>query len=166
MSAYALAGADAAPGRIAGACVGHRIEIAAPPELVWDFVADFEGWEDWNPLYIESAGRAEEGATIRFRVALEGMKPQAGKARVLTVSGGELLEYMTTSLGGLLKAFRFVEVEELSPTTCAVTNGEILGGPLGRVVAKGLGDKVGKGLEGMNRALRDVAERKWRGQSG
>ncbi|HUD27715.1 MAG TPA: SRPBCC domain-containing protein [Novosphingobium sp.] len=153
-------------GRIRGTCVGHRIEIAAPPELVWDFVADFEGWQGWNPLYVESRGRAEPGGTIRFKVALEGMKAQASAAKVLVVEANERLEYTISGLGGLLKTYRFIEIDELSPTACAVTNGEIMGGPLGGIVSRALAEKVGKGLHGMNEALRRVAERKWQGRAG
>lgn len=163
--AYQLPDDDGMSGRPRGRCIGHRIEIAAPPELVWDFVADFEGWQDWNPLYVESRGRAEPGSTVRFKVKLEGMKPQGGSAKVLLLEAGERLEYAMSGLGGLLKTHRFVDIEELSPTTCAVTNGEIMAGPLGGAVSRALGEKVGKGLEVMNEALRRVAERKWRARA-
>lgn len=165
-SSYEMPEGAGAPGRIKGRCVGHRIEIGAPPELVWDFIADFEGWQGWNPLYTHTRGRAEPGGTVRFAVKLEGMKPQKSAAQVLTVNTNELLEYSMTSFAGMLKVFRFVEVEELSPTRCAVVNGEIMGGPLGAVFSRALGEKIGQGLEGMNRALRMIAERKWSGRPG
>lgn len=152
------------PGRIRGRCVGHRIEIDAPPELVWDFIVDFEGWDSWNPLYIATSGWADPGQMLRFTVSLDGLKPQKGKARVKTVRANELFEYGISSFGGLLKVHRFIEVEEVSPTRCAVVNGEIMGGPLGALLSRSLGDKVGKGLQGMNKALRKVAERKWNGR--
>lgn len=163
---YALPHGCDSPGRISGTCVGHRVEIAAPPALVWDFIADFEGWQAWNPLYVQTSGRAEPGERIRFAVQLEGMKPHKGAAQVVTVRAGELLEYRVNGLGGLSKAFRFVEIEPLSATSCAVTNGEIMGGPVGLLIVRALGGKVGKGLEAMNLALRAVAERKWQGISG
>lgn len=153
-----------APGRIKGGCVGHRVEIDAPPELVWDFIADFEGWQSWNPLYVETHGKAEPGQKLHFTVRLEGLKPQKGGAKVTALRPNELLEYEISSFGGLLKTQRFVEVEELSPTRCAVTNGEIMGGPLGGLVARAIGGKVGKGLQGMNEAMKRVAERKWHGR--
>jgi len=152
------------PGRLQGICVGHRIEIDAPPELVWDFIADFQGWDAWNPLYIRTRGRAIEGEKLNFTVSLEGMKPRAGSAQVTCVRPGELLEYQVSTMAGLVKAQRFVAVEELSPTRCAVANGEIMAGPVGKLIARSVGSKVGKGLEGMNRALRQIAERKWSAQ--
>lgn len=161
-----FAGACDEPGRIKGRCVGHRITIEAPPELVWDFVADFQGWSSWNPFYSDTLGSADEGGTVHFAVHLEGLKPQKNKAQVSKVRPNELLEYRLSSFGGLVKAFRFIEIEELSPIRCRVGNGEILGGPLGPVIARAVGPKVAAGLRDMNEALKAIAERKWRGQRG
>lgn len=162
--AWQFSGACDDPGRLKGRCVGHRITIEAPPELVWDFIADFEGWQSWNPLYKDTVGIAEEGAEVRFAVHLAGIKPQASKAQIVTVRQHELLEYRLRNLAGLLKVFRYIEIEELSPTRCRVVNGEIMGGPLGSAISKRLGDTVAQGLKGMNEALKLVAERKWRGR--
>lgn len=159
-----FSGACDDPGRLRGRCVGHRITIEAPPELVWDFVADFQGWSSWNPLYGDTAGTAEVGEPLRFTVHLAGMKPQRGKAVVRKVEADTLLEYAVSSLGGLVKAFRYVEIEELSPVRCRVVNGEIMGGLLGGLVYRAVRAKVGEGLKAMNEALQRVAERKWRGR--
>jgi len=155
-----------APGRIDGRCIGHRIEIEAPPELVWDFVADFEGWDAWNPLYPSTSGAAEEGAMLRFTAKLPGSKPRPGKAQVRTVRPQSLFEFGLRSLGGLLQVLRFVEVHEVSQTRSVVVNGDIWGGPLGRILLPRMIQPLGEGLEAMNLALRQVAERKWRGHQG
>ncbi|MET1754313.1 SRPBCC domain-containing protein [Novosphingobium sp. RD2P27] len=159
-----VSGACDEPGRLKGACLGHRTTIEAPPELVWDFIADFEGWGGWNPLYQDTLGHAEEGEQIRFVVHLSGMKPQKAKAQVTKVRQNELLEYAVSGPAGLLKIMRFVEIHELSPTRCQVVNGEIMGGPLARLVPRSLGKKASQGLKDMNEALKFVAERKWRGR--
>lgn len=162
---WQFAGACDAPGRIRGRCVGHRVTIEAPPELVWDFVADFEGWTSWNPFYSATSGTAEEGGALRFTAHLAGMKPQRCKGRVLSVRQDELFEYEVRKMAGLIQALRFVELEELSPTRCRVANGEIMGGPAGRLVSRMVGEKVTQGLMDMNAALKAVSERKWRGRS-
>ncbi|VWX52796.1 SRPBCC domain-containing protein [Novosphingobium sp. 9U] len=163
---WEFSGACDDPGRLRGRCVGHRITIDAPPELVWDFVADFQGWSSWNPLYGDTVGAAEEGERLRFSVQLAGMKPQKGQAVVRKAEADTLLEYAVSSMGGLVKAYRYVEIEELSPVRCRVVNGEIMGGPLGGLVYRAVGAKVGEGLKAMNEALKRVAERKWRGRPG
>lgn len=161
---WQFAGVYDEPGRLKGRCVGHRITIDAPPEMVWDFIADFEGWKAWNPLYGDTSGSAQEGETLHFAVNLAGMKPQKGKAQVLAVRQNELLEYAISNMFGIVKVLRFIEVEELSPTRCRVVNGEVMGGPAGKLVARMVSEKVAQGLKGMNEALKKVAERKWQGQ--
>lgn len=163
-SGWELPSGREAPGRLRGNCVGHCVEIDAPPELVWDFIVDFEGWQAWNPLYVSTRGKAEPGRKLHFSVRLDGLRPQKGVAQVTAVRPNEFLEYGMSSFGGLLKVQRFVEVAELSPTRCTVTNGEIMGGPIGALISRAAGDKVGNGLQGMNEALKAVAERKSKGR--
>jgi hypothetical protein len=138
--------------------VGHRIEIAAPADAVWRVVADLDRWGTWNPLYIEARGAAEMGGRLAMTIALEGMKPQKAKATVVTVEPGRLLEYAIVNLGGLVKAFRYVEIEPLGPERCAVSNGEIMTGPIGVLLGRAIGEKVRRGLQAMNEALKAKVE--------
>jgi hypothetical protein len=138
--------------------VEHRIEIAAPAAKVWRVVADLDRWGSWNPLYIEASGQLLVGQPFVMTIALEGMKPQKARAQIVTVEAEAKLEYAISSLGGLVKAFRYVEIEALDPGSCAVRNGEIMTGPLGRVLARIVGEKVRSGLEGMNEALKAKVE--------
>lgn len=143
-------------------CYGHRVTIEAPPEVVWDFVSDFTGWGSWNPLYGDTVGVAEVGQTLHCLVNLEGMKPQKFQAQVYRVVPNELLEYGVSSLGGLIKVYRYIQIEELSPIRCRVANVEIMGGLIGQqVLARLIGAKAASGMRTMNEALKFIAERKW-----
>jgi uncharacterized protein YndB with AHSA1/START domain len=44
-------------------------EIAAPPEVVWDVLADFESWPKWNPDVnsIELEGPVAVGSVFRWK---------------------------------------------------------------------------------------------------
>lgn len=46
-----------------------RVEIAAEPEVVWDTVADFERWPEWNPDVrgMSVDGPVAEGTTFRWK---------------------------------------------------------------------------------------------------
>lgn len=134
------------------------MDICAPIETIWALIEDFDAWESWNPLYVESDGSFVVGGMLDFAVALPGMKPQKGRATVITVQSRELLEYRMTSLGGLARATRFIEIRQSGPGLYSVTNGEIMGGLLGPVFFALFGKRVRQGLQGMNEVLRQLAE--------
>lgn len=154
------------PGRPKGRCSGGYIEIDAPPEMVWSIIADLDGWSAWNPLYTRMDGEMREGAKIDMIVSIPGMKPMDTTATVFSVRPRECFEYGLSNMGGLLRAFRFVEIEVIAPMRCGVANGETMSGPVGWLLARIAGAKVGQGLRAMNDRLKQLAEEKWRSGGG
>ena len=57
--------------RSAPAVASSKIEVAAPPEVVWDVIADFPAWPDWNPEVksISIEGPVAEGTRFRWKAA-------------------------------------------------------------------------------------------------
>lgn len=145
-------------GRPKGKCAGGYVEIEAPAALVWDIVGDWRGWGEWNPLYTHTSGEPTEGGEIGFTVCVPGMKPMDASAVVYTYRAPDCFEYGLSNVAGLLKAFRFIDVEEITPGRCGVANGEIISGLLGRIVAAAAGAKVTEGLQAMNAKLKEIAE--------
>ena len=139
--------------------VEHRIEIAASPEEVWRPIEAIGEWGRWNPLYIAASGVARVGETIDFTVALEGMKPQKGRAVVRSVEPGRSLQYQTSDLGGLVRATRYIVLEPRDEGRTVVANGEFMEGLVGRLLGRLIGGKVLAGLTGMNHALKTLVER-------
>ena len=45
-----------------------QIDIDAPPNVVWQTLADFERYPDWNPYHIRVVGELAEGAPLEVRV--------------------------------------------------------------------------------------------------
>lgn len=145
-----------------GVRVEHRIGVQAPAEVVWELVYDIANWSSWNPLYAEASGTIRIGEKLDLAVVLPGMKPQKAQATVLEWVPNEQLHYQTVSLGGMIRGTRYVEIEELAPESCIVANGEIMGGLLGPTLARSIGGKVYKAIRGMNEALKEQAESRWR----
>ena len=145
-----------------GIRVEHRIGIQAPAEAIWELIHDVDGWSRWNPLYAEASGAIRIGGTLNLTVVLDGMKPQPARATVLEWVPNEQLHYQTVGLGGLVRGTRYVEIEQLAEESCIVSNGEIMGGLLGPTVARQVGGKVFRALRGMNEALKEQAETRWR----
>lgn len=44
-----------------------QIAIDAPPARVWDVIADFSRYPDWNPFILEVIGEVRPGASVRYR---------------------------------------------------------------------------------------------------
>jgi hypothetical protein len=139
----------------------HRIGVHAPPEVIWALISDLEGWANWNPLYPQASGDIHIGAPLDMTLALPGEKPQKLRATVLDWVPNEQLHYQITALGGLVRAIRYIEIEALTPESCIVSNGEIMGGLLGPSIARGIQARVYKGLRLMNEALKAQAESRW-----
>ena len=138
--------------------VAHRIEIAAPAAAVWSVLADLDRWGAWNPLYVEAAGEPVVGAPFAMTIALEGMKPQKARATIVSVEPQATLEYAIVNLGGLVKAFRYIDLRALGADRCEVVNGEVMTGLAGGLLARLVGEKVRKGLQAMNKALKARVE--------
>jgi hypothetical protein len=153
-------------GRPSGTCSGGYVEIDAPIETVWSIVGDWRGWGAWNPLYTHTAGEPREGAEVDMTVSLSGMKPLNVRATVKVYRAPTHFEYGLSQMGGLVKAHRFIELEELAPGRCSVANGEIMSGPVGWLLARIAGGKVGDGLKAMNAKLKELAEAKAQQQTG
>ena len=51
--------------------------IAAPPELVWQVLVDFDAYAQWNPWLVEAHGDARVGAAVDARVELKGKTRRA-----------------------------------------------------------------------------------------
>jgi uncharacterized protein YndB with AHSA1/START domain len=47
----------------------REIEMAAPPEVVWDVLTEFDRWPEWNPdvKSMSYAGRLEPGSQFRWK---------------------------------------------------------------------------------------------------
>jgi hypothetical protein len=145
-----------------GSTVEHSIAIAVPAEFIWGMLEDVGSWSSWNPIYRRASGSIATGDTLRMNVALPGMKPQDVSATVSRAIPNAQLHYGSPALGGLIRANRFVEIAPSGPRSCTVTNGEAMGGLLGRLLARSVGPKVRDGLQQMNEGLKQAAEAKWR----
>lgn len=155
-----FAAATRKPGRPKGRVTGGYTVIDAPVEVVWGIAGDFQSWGEWNPLYIRTSGEPRVGNVIEMTVQVEGMPAMDAKATVVTNRDNACLEYSLRQMAGLLKAFRFIEVEEVAPGRTGLANGEITSGLLAGLIAAKVGPRVDAGLKAMNAKIKQLAEAK------
>lgn len=90
------------------ACVTRKevdtsIDIAAPRAEVYEVLADFRRYDEWNPYHVRVAGLAEKGAQLDVRVSRpDGVVVDVPHVRVLQADPGEALAWG----GGIAGLFR------------------------------------------------------------
>lgn len=146
--------------------VEHRIGIRASSDAIWDIVSDLRTWGEWNPIYPQAAGDLRIGQTLTLTLQLPDDKPRTIQPVVLDWVPREQLHWRLSMMGGLVNTLRYIEIEELAPGSCIVSNGEIFKGLLGTRVLKANATKLRKGFTAMGMALRDRAEAQWRAGGG
>jgi hypothetical protein len=159
-------GGGGAPAPPSGVKIEHRIGIQASSDAIWELIYDLSTWKDWNPLYVEAEGQVRIGSALALKMVLPGDEPMVIRPTVLEWVPYEQLHWRLRLMGGLVTTTRYIEIEQLGPASCVVSNGEIFGGLLGPYVAKRMGRKVWRGFEAMNQALKDAAEQRWRAEGG
>jgi hypothetical protein len=60
-------------------------------------------------------------------------------------------------MGGLARGTRYIDIATTADG-CAITNGEVMGGLVGPLLARAVGAKVAAALQGMNVALKAKVE--------
>lgn len=136
----------------------HSLDMRASVDVIWREIENFGNWPTWNPLYIETDGTFVEGSDVRFTVVIPGLQPQKGRATVLFVVPGKSVTYRMRSMGGLLTATRIIELYPDGDDVCAIVNVERMGGLLSPLLFRMFADKVRRGLQGMNEALKERLE--------
>ena len=139
--------------------IEHRVGIQAPPEAIWEVLADISRWKDWNPLYPRADGVVRIGSTLDLDLALPGRKPQQIRPVILDWIPNEQIHWRVTALGGLVRTIRFLEIEKLTDTGCIFANGEVFDGLIGPAVARSLRGSVRSGFAAMSEALKARVER-------
>ncbi len=102
------------------------IDIAAPPDVVWEHLADFESYPDWNPFILWAEGDLVEGGTVRFGIPTQ-KNPLT--ATVLSVKPGEALIWAAKSVPGVQPKY-IRRLEAVDAQTTRFINREEFSGPL------------------------------------
>jgi hypothetical protein len=142
--------------------IEHRVGIQAPPEAIWAVISDIEGWEAWNPIYPKARGTLRIGAPLTLELALRDRKPQTIHPVILDWIPNEQIHWRLTALGGLVRATRYLEIEQLNETGSIFSNGEVFDGPLAPVVLRSLARPVRHGFRAMGEAVKARVEATWR----
>jgi hypothetical protein len=144
-----------------------EIEIAAPPERVWQVLSDLHAYGEWNPFIVQATGQAVVGARLTLR-----MQPTTGKERTLRptvteVREGELLRWIgRLVVPGLMDVEHTFFLEPAPGNGTRVHQGEDFRGLLVPLVARTLDRGTLPAFEAMNEALKRRVEESMSSQRG
>jgi hypothetical protein len=140
--------------RSAPAVASSEIEVVAPPEVVWDVLADFPSWPEWNPdvKALEIDGPLAEGTEFRWKAG-----PLSIRSTLREVERPRLLGWTGDAFG--ISAVHVWRFEPRDGNTRVVTE-ESWAGALPRLL-RGLGrDALQKSLDSGMPHLKGEAERR------
>ena len=112
--------------------IESRVGIRADSEVIWNIIADLDGWDRWNPYEAEVAGAIAFGGVIRLTERLPGFPERQA---VHSVAEWQPLAQLVLAekRGWLFRAVRYIEIEELARGNCIVANGVIFSGLRGEL---------------------------------
>ncbi|MEX1365322.1 MAG: SRPBCC domain-containing protein [Nannocystaceae bacterium] len=136
-----------------------EIEIGAPPQAVWDVLANHEHWSKWNPVLmaLHVDGPLREGMPARLTVQLgPPMGPRTIPVRLVAAREPHELAW-EGGPAGLIRA-RHGFVLEPTATGTRVVHTEVFEGTVASPLIWLLRSRLEKSYERFNRGLRDRCE--------
>jgi hypothetical protein len=144
----------------------HRIGVQTPASVIWEMIADINGWPTWNPLYPKARGEVQFGAVLELEVALPGQAPRTIRPKVRDWTPNEQIIWDLSMMGGLIRSTRYIEIETLENGNCIFSNGEFFEGPAMRLIGKKTRRAIKAGFRAFGETVRDRAEAAWKAQGG
>lgn len=135
-----------------------EVEIDAAPAAVWEVLADFAAYPEWNPFVVSVEGRPVKGERLRVRIAPPGGRAMTFTPTVLDAEPGRRLRWLgRLLLPGLFDGEHDFTIEPLGEGRSRVVQQETFRGPLVPVFGKGF-DRTLAGFRAMHAALRQRVE--------
>lgn len=138
--------------------IEQRCHVAAPGEVVWSVIADFQAYEQWNPFVLRCQTVLEPGADIVMTVRL-GSRVLQQTERVSAVELGRYFSYTMKPVPGLLTSLREHIIEPgTDEASCWYTSRFQLRGLASPVLSVLMGKDLRRGFSTMTEALVSRAE--------
>ncbi|MEW6154926.1 MAG: SRPBCC domain-containing protein [Actinomycetota bacterium] len=128
--------------------------VGAPPERVWDVLADFEGWDGWNPTLFGADGPPRAGAEVRMTLRMGRLKvPMRQQVRI--VDPPRQLTWRSRQMvpASLFDVLRSFLLEPVGEDQTRLVQTETATGLLARPVMAVIGRSVRRGYDDLAEAL-------------
>jgi hypothetical protein len=136
-----------------------EVEIEATPDRVWEVLADFAAYHDWNPFIVEAAGRAVPGTRLELHMRLSSRRPTTIRPQVLEADPGRRLRWLGRMLApGVFDGEHTFTIQPAGPGRARLTQHEEFRGLLAPLVLKLIGKATLASFHRMNQALKTRVE--------
>jgi hypothetical protein len=140
-----------------------ELEIDAPPERVWEVLADFAAYHEWNPFITGIAGDLRQGAELTVTVSPPESSDATFRPRVLVCEEPRELRWRGQLwVKGLFDGEHYFQCQEAPGGRTRFVHGENFSGLFVRFAGKTL-THVARGFVYMNQALKERVEGSGRG---
>ena len=136
-----------------------EIEIHASAEKAWEILMNFERYPDWNPFIKKISGKAEAGEKIEVFMQLPGGKSMTFKPEVREINPNQEFRWLGhLFIPGLFDGEHIFKIESISENKILFIQKEKFKGIMVPLFWKNLAPRTRSGFEGMNKALKSLAE--------
>lgn len=135
-----------------------EVGIGAPAARVWEILADFDGWPQWNP-FARVKGRLAMGERLEVEISLPGKAPMTFRPSIVKLEPGRELRWLG-SLGvrGLFDGEHGFRIVPEDAGRCRFEQFESFRGLLVVPILWKIEETTRAGFRVMNRALKVKAE--------
>jgi hypothetical protein len=135
-----------------------ELEIDAPPERVWEVLADFPAYHEWNPFITRIAGELRPGAELRVTLSPPESDEATFRPKVLVCEEPRELRWRGQLwVKGLFDGEHYFQCREAPEGRTRFVHGENFSGLLVRFAGQRL-THVARGFVYMNQALKERVE--------
>ena len=134
-----------------------EVEIAASPRRVWEVIADFARYEEWNPFIRRVLGEAREGAKLEIHITTPSGVNRTYEPTVTKMEPEKELRWMG-KVPGLLNGEHIFTIENVGTNRVRLVHSEVFGGLLSSFFGSKTDRDIRAGLEQMNAELKKRAE--------
>jgi hypothetical protein len=137
-----------------------EIEIDGSADHVWQVLADFGAYPEWNPFITEAAGTARAGERLTVRLQPPGGRAVTIRPTILQADPGQRLRWLgRILLPGIFDGEHSFTIEPIAANRVRFMQQEQFRGLLVRLLARSLDRHTLLGFEQMNQALKARVER-------
>ena len=135
-----------------------QIEIEATPERVWEVLADFAAYPDWNPFIRSIEGEPARGSRLKVRIEAPGGRGMTFKPTVLEAAPGREFRWLGRVLAPrVFDGEHSFRIEPVDDSRVRFVQAERFRGALVPLFGRTL-ERTQHGFSAMNEALKRRAE--------